>query len=713
MSVSAAKSRVMQAKMQLDSNRADDAESTVAAGLKFLEGLPDSETAAVRAELLQIRAAIASRPKPEDLRNISAAKGKISQARSQLDAKQLSSIADTLRVAEDFLKSVPETAKAALVAEIAAIRGGLSVPAAEAPRAAAVEAPRASGAASPRPTPQAVVAPAPPAAKPAAPAAAPAALSDDDYVNLSRAKGRLNQAKALVESRRTENVESILAETAEYISKLPAATGAPLTAEVAAIRQQLGGAVAAEDTRRIMEELERHLGTVQTNLTLDFRTAAHSRDHVEKRLQDEEVKRILPADALAKLQARAADLRKRLDAAIKADAMERAMPILAELEASVATDPFAGKEQHEAYQATSALETLKHRVRAPLWRVPDGDADVAAIEARLRAVDVKIDEASAKWGRAELTSQVNNTWSFVEQAISGWEAEALSSEARPLETPDLPKTRLAIQRIRYLLDDPATQKIRAENQGDATIEATYRAAEEIFDKAAAKMNDAFAGVLEAGEKIKDAPLNRIQLDRPNLLSYEARQSLAGTKYAEAAFARAQALDQRWRAEVAAIMKARAELTEKLTAEADAAWPAIADRIQAIEFNPDTVKQGDLIKLEGVYNRCGWDYSGRAYDFAMLWGETVLAGAFEPHIVKAIEHACYELKVGFSDRYPWDVYAVVEKPGKIGERTQVIVRDKFTNFELGKFEEWPSIDCLRVRIVALHAGPVAVGQGGRT
>jgi hypothetical protein len=704
MSVSAAKSRVMQAKMQLDSNRADDAESTVAAGLKFLEGLPESETAAVRAELLQIRAAIASRPKPEDLRNISAAKGKISQARSQLDAKQHSGIADMLRVAEDFLKNVPETAKAALVAEIAAIRGGLSVPAAEAPRAAAVEAPRASGAASPRPPPQAVAAPAP-AAKPAAPAAAPAALSDDDYVNLSRAKGRLNQAKALVESRRTENVEGILAETAEYISKLPAATGAPLTAEIAAIRQQLGGAVAAEDTRRILEELERHLGTVQTNLTLDFRTAAHSRDHVEKRLQDEDVKRTLPADALAKLQARAADLRKRLDAAIKADALERAMPILAELEASVATDPFAGKPQHEAYQATSALETLKYRVRAPLRRVPDGDADVAAIEARLRAVDVKIDEASAKWGRAELTSQVNNTWSFVEQEIAGWEAEALSSEARPLETPDLPKTRLAIQRIRYLLDDPATKKIRAENP---SVEGTYRNAEEIFEKAAAKMNDAFAVVLEAGEKIKDAPLNRIELDRPNLLSYEARQSLAGTKYAEAAFARAQALDQRWRAEMAALMKARAELTEKLTAEADAAWPAIAARIQAVEFNPDTAKQGALIKLEGVYNRCGWDYSGRAYDFAMLWGETVLAGAFEPHIVKAIEHACYELKVGFSDRYPWDVYAVVEKPGKIGERTQVIVRDKFTNFELGKFEEWPSIDCLRVRIVALHAGPVAVG-----
>src|SRR5471030_2075549 len=96
MSVSAAKSRVMQAKMKLESNRVGDAEAAVEAGLKFLEGLPDSETAAVRAELMQIRAGIASRPKPEDARNLSAAQGKVRQAQSQIAGKQLSGIEDVL-----------------------------------------------------------------------------------------------------------------------------------------------------------------------------------------------------------------------------------------------------------------------------------------------------------------------------------------------------------------------------------------------------------------------------------------------------------------------------------------------------------------------------------------------------------------------------------------------------------------------------------------
>jgi hypothetical protein len=673
MSVSAAKSRVMQAKMQLESNRVGDAEAAVEAGLKFLEGLPDSETAAVRAELMQIRAGIASRPKPEDARNLSAAQGKVRQAQSQIAGKQLSGIEDVLLAAEGFLKAVPDALKAAVVAEIAAIRAGLSKP-------------------------QPV----------AAPAGKTAALTDDDYANLSRAKSRVQQAKSLLETRRTENIEAILEEAMGFISKLPAAAGAPLAAEVTAIRGQTGGAVLAEDTRRITEELERHLRTVESNLTLDFRAARASRDHVESRLKDEDVKRILTPAAFNDLKARAADLRVRLAAAVKADALNRASPILTELEARVATDPFAGRAQREAYEATSALETLKNRVRKPLLVVPDGDREVAAIEARLAQVDAKINAASLAWGKAELDAQVVNSWSFVETAIAGWDKETVAKDARPLDSPELPKTRLAIQRIRYLLADPATEKIRAENKGDGAIEETYRNAEQIFATAAANLNSAFASVLDAAEKL-ETPLSRFDLDRPGFLAHDAEQALGGTRYAEPAAKRARALDARWQSEVQAIVKSRQELCDKLIAEANAAWPAISAAANAVAFDPQNAKPGTVVRLDAVYNRCGWDYSGRAYDFAMLEGGTVVAGAFDPQVRKAIDHACYELKVEVSDRITWDVIAVVEGPGKIGERTKVILRDKFTNFELGQLEEWPLIDCVKLRVVALHAGPVAVGR----
>jgi hypothetical protein len=60
------------------------------------------------------------------------------------------------------------------------------------------------------------------------------------------------------------------------------------------------------------------------------------------------------------------------------------------------------------------------------------------------------------------------------------------------------------------------------------------------------------------------------------------------------------------------------------------------------------------------------------------------------------------------RITWDIIGVVEGPGKITQRTDVIVRDRSTGLEIGKIEQWPPTDCVRLRIIALQAGPVAVG-----
>ena len=761
MSVSAAKSRVMQAKMQLESNRASDAEATVEQGLKFLEGLPDAETAAVRADLMAIKAAIASVPKPEDVRSVSAALGKIRQARSQIEGRQTSGIDDTLRAAEGYLASVPDAVKAAAVAEIAAVRAALSAMRPEAPRQQVAEVPRASGAADPSRAPVAAAAPAavaarapapvaaaatapvanpppaarptppsferasgaapprPPAAAPAAtapahpaasppPAAKPAPLSDDDHANLSRAKGRVNQARSLIETRRTENVAAILDEAMGFIDQLPAGAGAQLAADVAKLREQAAGTDAAEDTRRIDEELGRHSRSAAQDIEHgSFRGATASIERVEARVKDEDVRRILKPDAVAAYAAGAADLRKRLAARIKADALDRALPLANDLEACVADDPFAGKDQRAAYEATGAVETLKHRIRAALRPVPEGDADVQAIEARIVAVDAKVDAASIAWGKARLDAEVENGWSFVESAIAGWDAERVPEGERPFSSPDLPRTKLAIQRIKYLLADPATAKVREENKGDATIEGTYRKAEAIFEAAADKLGAAYAKVIEQGEPL-EAPLNQFDLERPAHLAHDAEQTLAGTRHAESIAARARAVDARWKAEVAAIQKARQELLEKLSAEADVAWPAIAAATKAVKFDVNNLAPGTVVLLEDVYNRCGWDYGGRQWDFAVWMDEVVVAGVYEPHVVKAIEHACYEQKVGVTDRVTWNLVGVIVGPSRIGERTTVVLRDKFTNFEIGKLEEWPLIDCLKIKIIALHAGPVAVG-----
>jgi hypothetical protein len=216
-------------------------------------------------------------------------------------------------------------------------------------------------------------------------------------------------------------------------------------------------------------------------------------------------------------------------------------------------------------------------------------------------------------------------------------------------------------------------------------------------------------VLDAAERI-ETPLSPFVLCRPSQLAFGAQAAFAGTRCADAIVARARELDERWKVGVAAVMKARQELCDKLAGEAERAWAPLRDATDAVAFDAETAQPGTVVRLDRVYNRCGWDYTGRGWDFAIRTQGIVLGGVYAPHVLKAIEHACYELKLNVSDRLPWDLVGVVEGPAKIGMRTTTILREKGSGFELGRLEEWPPIDCLQIRIIALRAGPVAVGAG---
>jgi hypothetical protein len=173
MSLSAAKSRVMQARTQLETGRIDDVDPTLLAAERFLDGLPDDERAPLLAQITAIRAELANVIKPEDERKISAANGKLRQARSQIEAG-------------------PPPAGAA--------------PAGSAP-------------------------------------VTRAHTSDEDASNISRARSRIVQARSLLESRRTENVEFTLEYAAAILAGVGEAPAAPLLAEIDELRAQLAGAI--------------------------------------------------------------------------------------------------------------------------------------------------------------------------------------------------------------------------------------------------------------------------------------------------------------------------------------------------------------------------------------------------------------------------------------------------------------------------------------
>ena len=228
--------------------------------------------------------------------------------------------------------------------------------------------------------------------------------------------------------------------------------------------------------------------------------------------------------------------------------------------------------------------------------------------------------------------------------------------------------------------------------------------------AADKLHAAFGDLLGGFEK-QPPPSNRFELEKALRIAGSAAQIFEGTRHRESNVARGKRLEEKWKAEIAAGEAARKALYQQLAAEADAAWPGIAASIKA-EYGLDPADpgaRGKTIRLSGVYNRAGWDFDGNQYEFAIWVNGTPLAGNFAAHVRKTFEEV--GRRAGFIDDHaPWDAVVVVVGPGKVSQRSTTSVRTR-SNLEIGKLEEWRPIDCVRCNVIALHAGPVAVGPAG--
>ena len=76
----------------------------------------------------------------------------------------------------------------------------------------------------------------------------------------------------------------------------------------------------------------------------------------------------------------------------------------------------------------------------------------------------------------------------------------------------------------------------------------------------------------------------------------------------------------------------------------------------------------------------------------------------------MNEACGKTGMGIDDHTDWDAVLVVGGRGNIKLRTEIIIRDR-GNLEIGKVEEWRVVDAVTCTVVALRAGPVAVGPKG--
>ncbi|GAA3456241.1 hypothetical protein [Dactylosporangium matsuzakiense] len=372
-----------------------------------------------------------------------------------------------------------------------------------------------------------------------------------------------------------------------------------------------------------------------------------------------------------------------VDTAEPPAALERARRLVSGLELLVADGLPSGWDARAVERAAAEMRSLALRARQALGPPGDGDAEREALRVRVDVGEAAIGLLVGEWRVRARPLAVHHQLLVLLEGVADWAEETVGAGEWPLEEPRLPKTREAVQRLRHFAGtDPG--------EDSAAAWAVQRAAEEMFERAGAKLDAAFNAMLDAADA-RPVPLDQPDLDRPRHLAAAARYTFEGTRFLEANVARCEALHARWQAEAAAIKAARRELYDRLAASAAQAWPAIVAKHAP---GPFSTEPGAVVLLERVHNRAGWEYAGDEHPFVVQHDGVVLAADYAPHVLAALEHAWFGLQLDVGDRIPWSLVAVVVGPGTVGARTMRAGR-----------AQWPPVPCVRLRIVALHAGPV--------
>ncbi|KAK3339870.1 hypothetical protein B0T25DRAFT_466995 [Lasiosphaeria hispida] len=532
-------------------------------------------------------------------------------------------------------------------------------------------------------------------------------LSPSDLSLLNRAKRTLLQARSNIESRRIQDVESLLFDASTALSPLADPHKAALLAEISQLRSDLSAARVEEDTRIITSELDRRLGSIESDLGSD--SMRYSVQSYTQRFEREDVRRILTPERYRGYEAKFTELMDKNAAKLKREVLASAARAMAGLEERLAGNPFMGLQGYQVSKVDGEVRGLRWQVERELRQLPEEDADRASVEGELKRLDAKLAGYSDAWAKAGLHDEVRRGWAVVGEEVKGWEGEGFElgeGGATALDEPQMPLTRLAIRRAQYYLrGDTYVQRTRDENPGDEVVAEVDRDAEQLLEAAGTKMAEAFDRVMGVAEGM-DTPIeDRWLREKPGYLITGAEGTFEKTRFYELVVGRIRALDQRWKDELAAVHKGREGLCERLTTEGVQKWPSIVAGIRTVSgFDPSSARPGDAVHLQGVYNRAGWDFGGE-YGFSMRFNGVPLGGFYEPYINTAMEHAAYGLKLRIDDHEAWDLVGVVLGPGSINERTKRTIRRGMDTEEI---EEWLPIECLRMRVIALRAGPVVVG-----
>ena len=194
--------------------------------------------------------------------------------------------------------------------------------------------------------------------------------------------------------------------------------------------------------------------------------------------------------------------------AMKGRIMQNVDPLMKELEAKVAGDPFKGKDSREVDSIGQSVNSLASRVRGAIRDLPADDPDVKSINARLAAVDKKIEAAAGASEKAGVIGGVVKYWAGTKEAFAGWEQETpvttwqqfTHDRPRACRTCMMPKTVQALHRAQDWLGENQVKEVQAKYGTDPAFKPTVDEATQTVEQAGAKLNAAYNKLMDEADK---------------------------------------------------------------------------------------------------------------------------------------------------------------------------------------------------------------------
>lgn len=531
---------------------------------------------------------------------------------------------------------------------------------------------------------------------------------------VTTALSRMHTAHTMFEQGDPDVATKMMREALKLVQNAPDAQKAPVLADAAALSKQIDEAELKaqhdEEARRVDEQVHRYVSTADNSIEPGLVCNGEWIDKSQDLLATHDVQTYMDPARIKDYQSQLEAIRAKLKAHNVEVSLQRSAPILKELQDRLAADPFKGASDVTASSIYTELTTLSHRARRQFDGVPKDDPQIKPVIDQISAADARIEAAAGKWALKQIEEAFASGWKSTSQGFAGWESEQLvPSGTSPRELVGFDKTIRAIGGTIYWLNEPETKDVAAKYKDDAVVAATLQAAAKTLDDASAKLNDAFNAVIAQAER---EPMPKRESDRAGIdqMARDAARWFEGTRYKDANVNRAKALGDSWRAQVARIQKEMEETLKRLSAQADAAWPAIEAAAGAEKgFDPSDAEswKGKIIELKGYYNRSGWDFDGK-YDWAARIKGLPVAGTYDDRVRDAFAEGSRHTQFGIDDHVGWDLIAIVQGPGTINRRVHTEWRDKDTHELIMKTESYEPEPCVLIKIIGLHAGPVAVG-----